>query len=145
MRGADKLTREELLSKVNALIQEWRIILRLEHWDVRAMIVRPSEITGRQATITFNSCNSLAQIQLADPDILETSEMWADFHNLEKIIVHELLHLMLVGMEYIWTHVMEEISPSARNIAEKQWEIASEQPVELLANILISLKGGDKD
>ena len=42
------MTKEELLSKVNALIQEWRIILRLEHWDVRAMIVRPSEITGRQ-------------------------------------------------------------------------------------------------
>ena len=139
------MTREELLSKVNALIQEWRIILRLEHWDVRAMIVRPSEITGRQATITFNSCNSLAQIQLADPDILKTPEMWADFHNLEKIIVHELLHLMLVGMEDIWAHVVEEISPSARNIAERQWEIASEQPVELLANILISLKGGDTD
>ena len=139
------MTKEELLSKVNALIQEWRIILRLEHWDVRAMIVRPSEITGRQATITFNSCNSLAQIQLADPDILKTPEMWADFHNLEKIIVHELLHLMLVGMEDIWAHVVEEISPSARNIAERQWEIASEQPVELLANILISLKGGDTD
>ncbi len=52
---------------------------------------------------------------------------------------------MLAGMEDIWTHVMEEISPSARNIAKKQWEIASEQPVELLANILISLKGGDTD
>lgn len=49
MRGAEKLTKEELLSKVNALIQEWRIILRLEHWDIRAMIVHPSEIAGRQA------------------------------------------------------------------------------------------------
>lgn len=139
------MTKEELLSKVNALIQEWRIILRLEHWDVRAKIVHPSEIAGRQATITFNSCNSLAQIQLADPDILETSEMWADFHNFEKTIVHELLHLMLVGMEDIWSHVMGELHPSARSIAEKQWEIASEQPVELLAKILTSMKGGDKD
>ena len=57
---------------------------------------------------------------MADPDILEMPEMWTDFHNLEKTIVHELLHLMLAGMEDIWSHVMEEISPSARSIAEKQ-------------------------
>lgn len=145
MRGAEKLTREKLLSKVNALIQEWRAILRLGHWDVRAEIVHPSRITDRQATITFNSCNGLATIQLADPAILDPPEMWADFYKLEKVIAHELLHLMLVGMEDIWAHVMEELSPSARNIADKQWEIASEQPVELLANILVSLKGGDKD
>jgi hypothetical protein len=140
-----ELAQNELLSKVNALIQEWRIILRLEHWDVRAKIVHPSEIAGRQATITFNSCNGLATIQLADPAILDPPEMWADFYKLEKVIAHELLHLMLVGMEDIWAHVMEELSPSARNIADKQWEIASEQLVELLANILVSLKGGDKD
>lgn len=139
------MTKEELLSKVNALIQEWRILLRLEHWDIRAEIVHPSRITDRQATITFNSCNGLATIQLADPAILDPPEMWADFYKLEKVIAHELLHLMLVGMEDIWSHVMGELHPSARSIAEKQWEIASEQPVELLAKILTSMKGGDKD
>ncbi len=145
MRGADKLTREELLSKVNALIQEWRILLRLENWDIKAEVVEQDDINGNAAQAEWNLALRYAMIRVVDPENLDVDPLVKDVYELEKTILHEFAHVLLCPLWGIYQDLVDELSPSAQRVVSKQWDLANEQVVEQLAKTLFSLKGGDKD
>jgi len=137
------MTKEEQLTKVQLYIEKWQSILRINDWEIRSKVVDASELNGDQdAQVTYVLHNKIALVKIADINTFEP-DVWNGFGCIEKAVIHELLHLVLAGMEYAWSDIAETLSPSAREIAEKNWKLASEQPVALMTNVLYDLKGGD--
>lgn len=137
------MTREEQLALVQSYIEKWKSLLRIDDWDIHPKVVDAHELNGDQdAQVTYVLHNKIALVKIADINTFEP-DAWNGFGCIEKAVIHELLHLVLAGMEYAWSDIAETLSPSAREIAEKNWELASEQPVALMTNVLYDLKGGD--
>lgn len=136
------MTKEQQLKQAETYIKKWQEILKLQAWEIKARIVNSSDIDGNEALVTFSSRSKLALVELAEEGTYEKGP-WEDVCTPERAIVHELVHVLLTPMDDFWSTVQEEMSPSARNIAHKQFVNADEQVTEALARILVNLKGGD--
>ncbi len=134
-----------MINQVNSLVKKWQDILRLNHWAIRAVIGDIDKMDGRSAMIYFDTEYNMATIQVAEVTENDIPEQWKGYYSLEQTIIHELLHLVLANMEKLWENAIEDLAPSTRKLAEKQWNVVSEQPTELLANVLYNLKGGEQD
>lgn len=117
------LTIEEL----EALLFEWQGRLCLTEWDIALKIVRRSEFgeEDNQADITYNKLSAQAIIRILDP-IDWDNELFNQ--DMEKALVHELLHLM-------W----HEFEPAD----EESWEhVLWHRRLETTARIMVMLKRG---
>ena len=118
------------------VIEKWQSILRINDWEIRSKVVDASELNGDQdAQVTYVLHNKIALVKIADINTFEP-DVWNGFGCIEKAVIHELLHLVLAGMEYAWSDIAETLSPSAREIAGEELNLASEQPVALMTNVL---------
>lgn len=86
---------QKLLSieELEALLFEWQGRLCLTEWDIAVKIVRRSEFgeEDNQADITYNKLSAQAIIRILDPIDWDNDLFNQD---MEKALVHELLHLM---------------------------------------------------
>lgn len=86
---------QKLLSfeELEALLFEWQGRLCLTEWDIAVKIVRRSEFGEEvnQADITYNKLSAQAIIRILDPIDWDNALFNQD---MEKALVHELLHLM---------------------------------------------------
>lgn len=78
---------------LGSLLAYWIPRLRLGHWEVRADYARHLDALGR---VTFHQNSRTAVIRVRDP-IDWRDETWElDPHGVERVILHELGHLLFV-------------------------------------------------
>lgn len=121
-RNDNILTIEELEQKV----VEWQKRLRLQDWHIKTAIVRQNSdeyMENKCAVVNWTLANKQATIKLIDPiDYPETTRFEYD---MEKVLVHEMLHL--------------HISPLTETETEEAQYILMEQAVESLATSVVDL------
>lgn len=124
MRVEQKLlTIEEL----DALLFEWQGRLCLTEWDIVLKIVRRSEFgeEDNQADVTYNEVSRQGIIRILDPIDWDNDLFNQD---MEKSLVHELLHLM-------W----RDFEPADGDSRE---HILWHSRLETTARIMVALKRG---
>jgi hypothetical protein len=121
-------------------LEKWRKILRLQDWDIRLQTVdRPWRKTG---DIKIDVCdkNAILLINICNPK--QT--------NLEELIIHELLHLKLYGMDQMLErHINalygEEDADPKREIIYHEFMVLLESTVHDLTKGFITQCGDDKE
>ena len=113
--GDDKV---KIILKLGAL---WQEFLRLTHWEVT--IVMRNKIPGdRMAMVKANYRYKTAEIEISST--VEEDEI-------ERVIVHELLHLPIGGVRAVSYKFMERITPTEHDLMLD----AEESAVELLSRV----------
>lgn len=113
------------LNRLEKLLEEWKSILHLEHWDISLRIRREKDFLegDNQGEITFNRVECQAIIHILDPiDWVDTPFK----QDMEKTLVHELLHIIYADFE-------PEDSDSLQYIL---WH----RSIDSMARVLVSLK-----
>ena len=127
-------------SEIEGLLKKWQTILRLCDWDIKYEPVEiPWRKTGdikidmddRKAILLLNACNPKQT-------------------NMEHVIVHELLHLKLWGMDQMIEQLIGSVygqdeSDPKREFAYGQFMTLLESTVEDLAKGYITLGGDNKE
>jgi hypothetical protein len=84
------------LETVEQHVTRWQEILRLRDWDIRSMIVeKPWRKTG---DVKIDTSNRMAMVMIngvADPSVLE------------EVVVHELVHVKLYGLDQMIEALMD--------------------------------------
>lgn len=126
-------------SLIEGYLRKWQDNLRLKDWDIKYEIVKTEwrktgdikiDMDDRKAILLINSCNPKQT-------------------NLEALIIHELLHLKLWGMDQMIEQLMysvfgqDENDPKF-NFAYGQFMKILEPTVEDLSKSFLSLGGEDK-
>lgn len=121
---------QKLLSieELEALLFEWQDRLCLTEWDIVVKTVRRSEFgeEDNQADIIYNKLSAQAIIRILDPINWDNALFNQD---MEKALVHELLHLM-------W-HDFEPDDEESRE--HTLWH----RRLETTARIMVALKRGN--
>ena len=108
----------------DSLLKEWQEILRLQDWDVVVDIRRARDMSLGEsvAEVHWKKEKKLAIIHLLDPMDYDNAYFPQDH---EVSIVHELLHLHMVGF------VAED---------DTLEDTAQEQAIDAISNALVNLK-----
>lgn len=87
-------TKEKLRDKC----AEWQKVLRLQDWDIKTSIERERDmkIANCNGVITINEEHRSATIRILDPLDYSPDEPYPQ--DMEKTLVHELLHIHLIPM-----------------------------------------------
>ncbi|OKP91318.1 hypothetical protein [Paenibacillus sp. P32E] len=118
-------TEEQLKTKC----VEWQKVLRLQDWDVKTSIKRARDMNlDANGVITVHLEHRLASIRILDP--LDYSPEELHPQDMEKILVHELLHIHLFPMTKDY---------------EGHLATAEEQAINMITSSLIELsrRGGE--
>lgn len=115
-------------AELEAWVTEWQRRLRLQDWDVKIQVRRRYDMSLANAhgTCTWELCKKLAAIEIMDPNDYDPGS-WAWVNDVEKTVVHELLHL----------HFAPFASPD-----DGPADIAQEQAIDLIARALVDAKRG---
>ena len=118
--------------QVDRWIEEWQKRLRLQDWTVRWKTRKANEMTSSPpacAEISYFRKGKYAELYVVDPDHLADSGLFPDKDmDLELSIVHELVHLHLVG----WWHETKDDE-----------HVAEEQAVTAISEALVAAKRGE--
>lgn len=93
---------------------EWQKILRLQDWDIRTSIARQREFntTESNAEIKVNLQHRIAFLRVIDP--IDYNDI--DPQDMEKDLVHELLHIHLWPVTEGATGPLEDVEEQAINM-----------------------------
>ena len=120
-------------------LEKWQRILRLQDWDIRLRRVEQEwrktgdikiDADDRKAVLLINACNPKSE-------------------NLEEVVLHELLHLKLWGLDQMLEELLQSVfgededDPKHR-FASTQFMGLLEATVEDLAKSFLSLGGADR-
>ncbi|GKX29182.1 hypothetical protein SH1V18_16620 [Vallitalea longa] len=126
------------INKANEYIHKWQEILRLRDWDIKLYEVKQEWRKTGDIKIDENDRKAIVMLNNFNPKQ----------DNLEALMIHELLHLKLWGMDQMIEELIEKVFGS--DIDDKKYEFAYkkfmevlEPTVEDLAKGYLSL-GGDK-
>jgi hypothetical protein len=125
---------------IEAYLKKWQDILRLRDWDIKYEAVDTEwrktgdikiDVTDRKAILMINNHNPRQT-------------------NLEALIIHELLHLKLYGMDQMLEELIYAVFGKNENnpklsFAYNQFMNLLEPTVEDLAKGFLSLGGEDKE
>jgi hypothetical protein len=120
------LTTQPSQPLLEAFCREWQRRLRVQDWQVSIYFVRGSDIQGKAGQCYSQFSKKQAVIRLTE---LADADGWDYPYDIEKTIVHELLHLVMAGID----------PESKKTGLELDME---EQAVDTLATALIALKRG---
>ena len=111
--------------ELSELCVEWQKILRLEFWDVaiRFARAREFELKGSQGECSWTLSSALATIKILDPVDYPESPFKQD---MEKTLVHELLHLHFAAVD--------------KTVVGSLEETMLERTIDHIARALVSLK-----
>ena len=124
--------------KLDSYLKKWQDILRLRDWDILSRIV---DVEWRKSgDIKIDSSNKMAVV------LINTN---ATVSNLEEIIIHELLHLKLWGMDqmiegYINIVFGVDEKDSKREFAMDMFFKELESTTEDLTKGYLESSGGEK-
>lgn len=128
------------MTRATQYLNKWQETLRLRDWDIRIHEVKKEwrktgdikiDMTDRKAVLMLNNCNPHQD-------------------NLEALIIHELLHLKLWGMDQMIEDLIgrvfgEDEDDVKYRFAFKKFMEVLEPTVEDLAKGYLSLGGDDKE
>lgn len=120
------MTTQPSQALLEAFCREWQRRLRVQDWQVSIYFVRGSEMSGKAGQCYTQFAKKQAVIRLTE---LADTEGWDYPYDIEKTIVHEVLHLVMAGVD----------PDSKKTGLELDME---EQVVDTLAVALIALKRG---
>jgi hypothetical protein len=123
---------------IEQALHRWQGILRLRDWDIRIEIVRVK--WRKRGDIKIDSCNRLAVLlinQVADPAFID------------ELVLHELLHLKLYGLDQMVEELLiaiygtEDQDPK-RKFAHGQFMERLESTTQDLTKALLTTARGDQ-
>ena len=128
------------INRAQFFMDKWQEVLRLRDWDIRLHVVEQEwrktgdikiDETDRKAVLMINNFNPHQD-------------------NLEALIIHELLHLKLWGMDQMIEELMgkvfgDEVTDPKYQFAFKKFMEVLEPTVEDLAKGYLSLGGENKE
>jgi len=109
---------------LNQLCEKWKEILRLQDWDTKITLTRKYNMWQEnvQGEVSFTTPKKMAVIHVIDPIDYDPSIVVEQ--DIEKTVVHELLHLHLAE----WSDMTEDGTP-----------VSGEQAINALAGALVNL------
>lgn len=113
--------------ELDGLLAEWKRILRLEDWDIKAKICRGNGLNmpeGTQGRCEWTEKRKEAFIKLMDPTDWDSTCMYPQ--DMEVTLVHELIHLHCAPFD-----TFKESTPE---------DTAMEQMIVRLSQALVGLK-----
>jgi len=127
------------IEKAEEYLKKWQEIIRLKDWDIKIHEVNQEwrktgdikiDITDRKAVLMINNFNPHQD-------------------NLEGLVIHELLHLKLWGMDQMIEGLIDQVFGDDKNDPKYQFAFTKfmeilEPTVEDLAKGYLSLAGEDK-
>lgn len=92
IRELAEQTRAEQQPILDAMVQKWARILRLQDWDITIAMVdkRDLSLENVAGEISWNREHQQAEIRIMDPSQRPADMMETD---IEETVIHELLHL----------------------------------------------------
>ncbi len=133
------MTSNELTQTISALLEKWQHILRLRDWDIKLQVVTtPWRKTG---DIKIDAHDKKA-ILLVNADKLENE-------NLEEVVIHELLHLSLWGLDQMLESLLTSVFGNNPDDPKYQFAYAQfmdrlEPTVEDLTKAFVALAAENK-
>lgn len=124
--------------KLDSYLKKWQDILRLRDWDILSRIV---DVEWRKSgDIKIDESNKMAVVMINNN---------ATVTNLEELVIHELLHLKLWGMDqmiegYVNMVFGEDEKDSKREFAMDMFFKELESTVEDLTKGYLESSGGEK-
>ncbi|MCL2409373.1 MAG: hypothetical protein FWC96_07140 [Oscillospiraceae bacterium] len=120
-------------------LDKWQAILRLRDWDIKLQTIEHD--WRKTGDIKIDECDKNAVLMINTFNPKQT--------NLEAMIIHELLHLKLWGMDQMLEkHINalygEDHGDPKRSIAYGDFMVLLESTVNDLAKSFLSLHGDDK-
>ncbi len=114
----------DLTQEVTGYLTKWQDILRLRDWDIKIQVVQPS----------WRKSGDI-KIDLEDRKAVFLVNQKPKCTNLEELVVHELLHLKLYGMDQMIDELLSAVygeseGDSKREFAETQFMKLLESTVE---------------
>ena len=127
------------VSTLEELINKWQDILRLRDWDIKLKIV---ETEWRKSGDIKIDMDDKKAVMLINNNPKST--------NLEELVVHELLHLKLWGMDQMLEGFINQIFGEGegdikKEFAMNQFFILLESTVEDLTKGLLKANGCEKE
>lgn len=120
------------------LLEKWQKILRLNDWDID--IVNVEKPWRKSGDVKIDWDNHMAALMLHDSVPEE---------HIEEVVVHELLHLKLNGMDQMIEYAIDLIYGTEKNVMDPKREFATgafmielESTVEDLTKSLLSAYDG---
>lgn len=123
------------LDRIEELVKKWQDILRLRDWDIQVRIV---ETEWRKSGDIKIDTDDKKAVMLINNNPKST--------NLEELVVHELLHLKLWGMDQMLEGLIisvfgEDDSDLKKDFAMRQFFTLLESTVEDLAKGYLAANG----
>ncbi len=119
-------------------LRKWQRVLRLSDWDIRLTTV--STDWRKSGDVKIDRDNRMAAVLLHESIPEE---------HLEEVVVHELLHLKVYGMDQMIERLIELLYPEeedpGRAFAMDSFMLELESTVEDLTKALLTAGGDNRD
>jgi hypothetical protein len=122
--------------ELELLLRTWQQRLRLDRWDLRLVFDMPIS-EDADAEIRVHDQYDQASIRIGPKYV-----SWSPA-NAEAVIVHELVHVFEKRVRSTATAAGDALPAAAREVHWQWYEIVSEQMVENLTLVLLSLVGAE--
>ena len=126
-------------NNMQRFLTKWQTILRLNDWDISLQTVEKQ--WRKTGDIKIDMCDKTA--------ILLINTFNPKQENLEMLIIHELLHLKLYGMDQMIENYITALHGSqetpAKEIAYSDFMVLLESTVHDLSKAFLSQSGEDKN
>jgi hypothetical protein len=120
--------------QLKSLCKLWQKRLRLQDWRIDVRLVDSGELGNSEGGCRAFRDDKLAIIKVLKPDAVDRTDdyfkAFPETYSVERILVHELLHIPLEGI----------LNPDA-NDHEK---VAEEQAVNQITNALVEAYSGER-
>ncbi len=125
--------------QIGVLLKKWQKTLRLRDWDIKLVLV--TEKWRKSGDIKIDISNQMAALLIHESVPEE---------HLEEVVVHELLHLRLYGMDQMIEANIDIIfgpdgSDPKKQFATNTFFIELESTVENLTKALLTAAGREED
>lgn len=121
------------------LLKEWQDILRLRDWDIKPVLVKQK--WRKSGDVKIDRDNRMAALMINEN---------TDTAHLEEVVVHELLHLKLYGMDQFIEETINilfgtEDSDPKKEFAMNRFFLELESTVEDLTKAILTARGKQTD
>lgn len=125
-------SREGQQDYVAKAIKVWKKRLKLQHINLELNFDEPPEDEDAIASVNPSPMYDWAMIRFAE-GFWEEEELF----EVNRVLVHELMHVILRDTEVIFELALRQQSYDARGILQNQWTHATESLVDRLAHRLV--------
>lgn len=132
MNKENKLTKKQFDHFIDC-VRRWARILNLNDWRIDIVMEQSDEKTYASVSTKYESRAAVIVLNENAPQH-HVDHAPIDDQTIERFALHETLHILLAGLEYVATSFER---------GERQWETVEESVVRILDKVLIDNNYGD--